>query len=617
MESLAFLFSSFIFSKVVFPKGNIFFFLLRSLGMLSSVMVVFSLYFSYLSIPLNLYSFSVLFLVLSFVALKFFPRKKIDLKKFFSFKNFCFCNWPTFFLVGAASLGVAFFYFDFSFSLPKFISVDASVHYYMERYVLENERLIFTSRDLVVEDTDNYPFGTSVLAASFSRLVPFLSQLEKFQIFNVLVFFLISVYFILFLQKHFPFRSKLLFFSFCSFIVFGFFFNMLIMGFTSQIVGLFLLLFFSDAFLYLENFGSFQKNFFIALALSAILFTYIYWLPVALIFIFLKSLTKEKSGCFSFVKNFIQKNSLIFLIFVLFSLPYIISLYNFGILRFSGSDGATYKVFLLNFIVFVPFIIQGLFLFGEKSSAKNPFFLFVSSSLLYFLLLFFLYSLTNSVSDYTQAKVFYLVGPILYFLTFFAIDKIYFNISVFRKIFFSSLIFLLILSFIFMPFFKKKEYFSEKRKDSLRMNLWGANGRVFDIFYFNAKSAKNTNKEGGKLNINQDKKDFIEKIPFLLEKKGYPQRIATVADPNISLWFYSLSWIWPREKIDGSTSIWEKEIFDYEKWKKQRTSPYLIILDTQPAKEWMERNNFNIEDFDVICEKKGNYLLKLKEADTP
>lgn len=602
MESLVFLVSSFIFSRVIFSKGNFVFFFLRSLGILASVMVVFSLYFSYLSVPLNLYSFSVLFLFLSFLLARLSPEKaSFSFRKIFSLEGFCFCDLKTFLFVLAVSLGLSLSYFEFSFHLPKFISVDASVHHYMGKYVLENERLIFTARDLFIKDTDTYPFGTSVVTAVFSRFIPFSSHLEKFQLFNLLLLCLLNAYFLLFIKKYFPFKSKFLFLSLLILIIFGFFFNMMIMGFASQLLGLYLLLFLVDVYKSLDKYGSGLKNIFSAVVLSAILFTYIYWLPIALLFIF-----------FDLVKN-IRKVFPAFIIFAALSSPFIFSLCQVNILKFAGSDGLTYKIFLLNFILFIPFILSGFHCLVKELPRRNSGHFFIFSSLTYFLILAALYFTTNSIADYTFAKSFYLIGPLLYFLALYALDKTYAKLPPAHRAILKFSLAVLLVFFVFLPLAKKRENFSEKRKTSLEMDFGGTNGRILDIFYFNAKSIKNSTKEGAKLNLNQKKKNFIENFSAYLGEKNKPQNIAVVADPDTSLWFYSLSWVWPREKIDGSFSVWENGLFDYEKWKKQRKTPYLIILDTKASQEWKERNRFNTDEYTTIYEEGNNYLLKAKD----
>jgi len=301
-------------------------------------------------------------------------------------------------------------------------------------------------------------------------------------------------------------------------------------------------------------------------------------------------------------------------------------------------EGETYRPFVSNFLLFTPFFAYGLYLSYKKWRTDNDLAAnWIFASLLFSLLLFVAY-VFGKASSYTFSKSFYLIGPIIYFLSFYSVGFFLQKKKISLSIPLSAAILGLVLIPIVLPLaaayrtpvnleniqaLEAKLDYSQKKQSMFDPRL-----RLMDIFYFNAQIAM-------KLDSNlmetfpfwdEDKIKFIEGLEKHLPKEyadkyGYDHNInraltqmMIVADFKSSKWFVSLTGIWNIAASDPA--FLADKVFDYDQWKANHENPYLIILDTQTATKWLwlNQDKFKMRDLKILYKQGNNYFLKLKES---
>jgi hypothetical protein len=521
---------------------------------------------------------------------------------------------PLFLFIWTVSLA----YYRGNLSLPRYTSIDAPLHFL-------NIRLITESLDRLSD---------AVFASYFTFQKLFLYKsietgivLKNFQIYNIALYSFLSLYFWYLIRKTFEIKNIILSLSAFLLITLGFFFNLFITGFLTQSIGFFMLLFFLD--LYPQISKNWGGKFVLALIAYTILLCYIFWIPVL-------ALTLAFGWLNIFLKSKNKKRYLLYLIPLLLAGGFIVFQYR-SLMNVAIDEGETYRPFVSNFLLFTPFFAYGLYLSYRKWRADNDLVTnWIFASLLFSLLLFVAYA-SGYASSYTFAKSFYLIGPIIYFLSFYSIGFFLQKRKLPLSVPISAAILALVLAPIVLPLaaayatpvnleniqtLEAKLDYSQSKKSMFDIRL-----KPMDIFYFNTQIAV-------KLDFNlmetfpywsEDKIKFLNGLEKHLPKEyadkyGYDHNVnraltqmMIVSDFKSSKWFVSLTGIWNIAAADPA--VLADKVFDLDQWKANHENPYLIILDGQTANKWLwlNQDKFKMRDFKVLYKQGNNYFLKLKE----
>lgn len=616
-----FLFATLIFLWLAIPKKDEFF-IFRAIGIFFSFSILIYSILQFFGLKNNLLVYIISFIFLA-ATLAIFNRKYRSYKSlFFGFdsKKILLSVVLLVFVSGTGLL-----YFRGQLLAPRYQSMDASTHFKKVRLILESN------------DTAADPVYASVFASSkafFYKKTDIKSILRDFQLFNLFLFSLLSVYFFLIFKKFLPIKSPVLNALVFLLLTFGFFFNLFVMGFLPQAVGLFLLFFFFDLYANVrnENIG----KAFIALSMISVFFAYTYWFPIILFFFgfewlkfFLLSKNRRKNLAFSAV-------FLLVAVFILLVVPETRSKLQ-ALAKMAMVEGETYKAILSNLIYLLPLFIPALFYLAKKRFLDaHAFVSFYFSAVIFSVALFSTY-IFNLSSSYTFTKSFYLTGPVVVAVSIFflgiLLERVKNNLLKFSVTFFVASG---ILAFIFYPFldsrfnpksFEEIQALEKKLNFSLdRKSVFSLEPRPLDIYFFNLEVFLNQDNFRMEYSgaLNRTKMNFIEKIQNYLPpdyQKNYAydkapkneMKLYVVADLRTSYWFFELTRIWNPALNDPQT--FQEIVFDYDAWKESPDPKYLVIFETQTAQKWLWLNqeNFRWEDFDILCQSGQNYLLKLKE----
>jgi hypothetical protein len=584
------------------------FFVLRSAGIFLSFSVLVYYATQLLGFKNNILYYPAIFLAISalIILVKYRTKKNLE----FLFLNRSDFDWKSIFiLIGAFSLVAiaCLSYYCWQIVTPQYLSADAPFHF-------RNARLAMEINGPVVDPVYAAFFTTSTIFLFKSLSVE--SVLRYFQIYNIAVFSLLSIYFFFLINRSFPIKSKpILILAFFA-TVFGFFYNLFVMGFFPQMMGLLFLLLFFDLYAMLEKkWHGILLLFSVALAVFV---SYVYWFPLIIIFLFLDYLNKTMH---SKKVWHVTRNALFFgAIFLLIVLAKYKALSKVALV-----EGETYKVILSNFVLLSPFFLYGIYL-SLKSTLHDSYkgTLIFFSSLIFSTLLGISYALEKT-SSYTFLKSIYLTGPLIFYASLYALDILLGKLrssTVRRILAFSFAIFS--FAFLLSPLYTGKSdsqnlYDMQKLETQLnssfdKASIWDIHKKPFDIFFFNLEISLHRNSPLlESLNfVNKDEIGFLRGLP-----KHLPDGISElniVANRKNSYWFLVLTGIWNSSANDPES--FDDKGVDYDDWLKNHKQPYLIILDSQTARKWLWLNQgkFKWEDFDIIFQNGQNYLLKLKET---
>lgn len=603
--ALVYILSILIIAYFLFPKKDGLF-VIRILGIFVSLSTIFYVVIYFCHLINHFYYYPLLsVLVLIGIIIFYYHKNKLvalPLKKpALEWKSLLIAS-----IIFFSLLLVCFSYYQWEIAAPRYISIDAPKHFEKSR--------------LIVKDLSNHlflqEFGSFFV---FSQLSPFKSSsdeniLRNFQLFNILLFCSISSYLALLARKYLLFRSSSLFYLAASMASLGFVFNLFIMGFVPQLIGLLILLTFFDV--YFLKYKNIAHWILLALIFFALVFCYIYWIPILFVLMgldLLRSLSASNDK-----KNILIK-----------TLPFIILLlyigYAFGgVLRVLGAEGETYKVFLANFLVFIPFFFFALYSQLKKSLLSNPLTLLLTAAAVFFGILYSLYRV-ELASSYTMAKSLYLLGPLFYIFSIFGIDQLSSLIQSKRlRIAINSSITGILLVYLLLPFcpayvlksFEQYQALEKHLIESLQKeNLMNPAFRPLDIFHFNAAFAlyPQTNRLENFIILDRTKLDFIEQITrYLKEESDSNKKLYVIGDPKTSFWFYKLSGV--KNANYDDLSNYDRIIMDYPRWQKEHDQPYIAIFETQTAQKWywVNQETFHLSDFDIIYQSGQNLLLKYK-----
>lgn len=594
--------------------------LFRALALFISFSIL--VYFSATTIPglknnAWYYPFALLFALVLVLAIKYGKNRNFSFlqpkKENFGWKSIAIAL-----LLFGAIFIVSLKYYHWNLSAPRYLTVDAPLHF-------TKVRLIMESNDLKVDPVYGGFYGlVHLLGLPADSTV---DLLKDFQIINIFIFALGALYFLFYLAKSFPLKSSFLKILAFFLITFGFFFNLFISGFFPQSVSLVLILLFFDLY---PNLSKTRIGIpALLIILFSILVSYTYWIPLIGIFIFFV--------WFQFFLHSPKKMKILLYLIPFFLAVLALALKFKNLAQIASDEGETYRTFLSNVIVFLPLFLGSLYFIFRKWGDETKTSLFVISSFVFSLLLFAVYSF-GKISSYTLMKNIYLIGPLLFYFSIYFLD--YFTGKIGHRhwrgfLNFSVLtVFLLFLAFPFcqrsragIPKFEAIQKTEKELNSSFqKSSIWNPKKRVLDVFYFNSQVYLNQdfNKMENISYFDQEKLDFLqglrEKLPEEFRRHysfnsnlGNSTRMMMVTDFKTSKWMHSLSGIWNIAASDLPTL--NEKVFDYDQWKANHENPYLIVFDTQTSNKWLWLNQekFKMQDFKVLYKKGNNYFLELKE----
>jgi hypothetical protein len=607
--------------------------LFQSVGVLLSLLIVYTFHLNWLlHAKLTLTNSALLIFILD-AGLFLLERKKIisfvssiDFKKS-GFKVNIFKKMAVLLLPVFVFL-LAFAYFKGDLSTPKYQTPDPGEHYnqmsrtaksgFMPLFLPGNEMFEASGFNQVFENHHATYFpGSTVPFFFIYNLLPHTNGTMALQLFNIIFYILISLYLF-----HIVNRLNLLHFRFLKVLLFlivslGAFFDFLVTSFSTQLFGLFLLMFFVDSF---YDFSNSRKSILPAtLGIVALTMSYVYWLPIVLSFIGLVLLMRiyndrrklaNKLKTDKFYLNFFGFLSLsILLVF-----GYALAMFKTKLFGYASADGGFnfQEYFQSEVILTLPFAAVGLLVLFKK---KRIFlFYFFVSVLIYFLVLAIGYKL-EIVSNYTRSKVLYLLVPLVWILTLIGIDKALSafsdkNVSIFKWI--ESKI--------------KSDFAIAALIGCIAASIIvisGVSPKLFPLEKNNLKFVLESESENER-NFTRDEMKLLDSIKMNHPEALEDNRILVVADYDTALWVFAYSGIWPRTYsllADGekNSDIWSPMSFysagiaDYPTWIKNDKKHFIVIFGKNGGTRWKKNVDFDRSDYDLIEAFGDNELLQLKK----
>lgn len=439
------------------------------------------------------------------------------------------------------------------------------------------------------------------------------------QIFNIVCYVFLAGYFVFIFYARKIIKSKALLFLLGAVALLGPFFNLVATSHSTQLLGLLFLIAFVDTYqAYLEK----RENWLPAgLFLGSMVATYFYWLPIALAFVGIKFLLDDFEG-----RNFLQKIQKFFApVFVgfLFCFGYMVVMFRLNMFQYSSADGGVaFQDYLLSDALFVaPFaflqIFALLFQVKRQKSENEKFTLaFAASVGVFALLLAILYKNGFLVSHYTAMKVLYLLVPTTWVLAliFFEenwkkmrvlakdISKKIWNISNVFKIKF-GIFFLAVFLLVFLT------------------NKYDIGWKFLPLF---GKNLQLILKNNTRPSLSQEQMELLDKIKKNHAELIDHEQLLVIGPTKNVLWAFAYSGIWPRtrslvpengkhEGIYSELSFYSNGIADYATWLKQDKEHVLAYFDTEESAEWIQKNMFEKDNYDVVEKRGANELLKIKK----
>ena len=636
LEIFFFLFSAGLLSALTFrEKGYLLPF--RSLGLALSLAIVWMFNLNWiLHLPVSLNIFSAIFLAISLIV--FISKdKKVSLldvsgwvKRFA--RQFVWQKWAFFLFSAVLFLAIGHSYFNGQLDNLRYTTPDPATHYAnMSRTAISGFMPLFGLNEIYEvsshqEGLKTFPDGYFPGATAGFFLLNAILQPAKMifnlQIFNALFYALISVYFLLLLRKKAGFFNNIIFVLAFGVIALGTFFDLMVNSFSTQLFGLFLLIFFIDIF---DEFIEGNIPFLVPMfALAGVIITYLYWVPVALFFIFFRSLAKMEFKKIFSIAGIVSGGGIL-------SIGYIIACVKFSMLSHSVDDGGFSFAgqFLADTMVIMPFSIAMLYgLLKKKFFFKSQSFLgdFAVAAFVYSILLF-VGRAKGIVSNYAAMKSLYLTIPLVWALgmKFFTEEDVvsWFKalwgcilskdkaVIDFKKIFSRNFFFLIIFWVMFVGVVYLKLDIQPEILPLMNKNV--------SLLSSSKKNASGLTHEQMIL-LDKIKKDYA----WTLDNK----QIVVIAPPGTSLWVYSYSGLWPRTKslvIEGKTELesyapmglYSAGIVDYPYWLSHDKNHFIVYFDSRESSRWIKSSGFDFGDYDTLIDSGGSKLLKLKDGIVP
>jgi hypothetical protein len=625
---LFFFASATIFSLIVLRERTpIYFF--RSFGLIFSISIILHFNLNWiLKRPMDLILDSLAFLCLALFFLILDKKNQITLS-WGNFKDNIVNKekWKSWLFI-AIVIAVAFIsglsYFEGKLDEPRYNTPDPAIHFLYLSNAAETGFLSMFAPNSLYEASgynigfkshnDAYFPGPAAAYYLLSSIFYKIQNISLFQLFNIVFYAFSCVYLFLISTKHFKKRNTLISLCILVVVLFGSFFDFLFTSFTSQLVGLFMLLFFVDTF---YEYYSAKKIAIIVpiIGLAGVVFTYFYWLPIALAFIFLVALPdalkiKKVVGVFFMVaSSFLLATGYILLLFKLVKVSDTLV----------GGGFPFASKFLNEPILIAPFAFIYLYLLLKEKFINKK-----DTLLANFSLAVIIYSATLTIayifdmaSGYVFMKVYYLTVPVIWIMgLLFFFEKVSFeSISrIMQKIKKND--------FRFFDYFSYKLFYYAILYAAFIFAVTSIKGISFRILPLEKANANLIIRRDKEPNLTSDQSKLLSEIK---EKYSYAlqdNRIVMLTGYFESLWVFSYSGIWPRtfSLIPGDNKISDKLSYmspnsdiDYYQWLSNDKAHYLIYLNNKFAKDWVKKSIFNFSDYESIASVGENQLLHLKK----
>lgn len=628
-ESLFFLVAAAVFSFVAF-KERTQIFIFRSIGLIFATVIILHFNLNWIfKIPMSLNISSLLFISIAVLFLLLdknasFLERLTEFRKSVTNKK-TWIGWLAVLGVLSCAFFVGYSYFEGKLNEPRYSTSDPSIHYlYLSNTAKTGLLSMFAPNEIYVAAgynqsyesyNDSYLPGPAAAYNLLSNVFFWIKKITLFQVFNIIFYALSSVYLFLLAINHNKKRNPLIAIFILITVLFGTFFDFLATSFTSQLVGLFILLFFIDTFY--EYYAKRKISIYIpAIALAGLMFTYFYWLPIAFAFMFLVA--------FFDIKNVKIRNIMRIILLVTFSsllsIGYILLVFKLVSVSSATIDGGFPfgPNFLAELVIIAPFALTNLYLLlRDKFLHKKERLLtdFALSVVLYSAILIIAH-IFNMASNYVFMKVFYLTVPMIWILCL---------LFFFEKVSFESII--ILIDRIKKDGLKLKTYFSYKRLYLLLgyviyiaivTFVTGVDFKVFPVEKNNIELAIERNK---KPNLTSQQMKLLTEVANERGSVLENGRILTLAEYPKSVWIFSYSGIWPRtysliphEDIvaDELSYLAPNSGINYSQWLLNDENHYLIYLDSDFSKNWVTDSKFDFNDYETVLSVGENHLLRLK-----
>lgn len=575
-----------------------------AVNLLESIIIAVTTMFSYLSIIAILFSIpkidinlSNLFFVNSsvlFFLFYYLIKQKFKLKFVF--------NTLDLFAVFIAFLSVAIVFFGFfngKFDI-RFLSTDSAIHLMFANFFARSGKLLFIENDLKpFYDSiwSNYPFLTYTNFGLMIRTFVNLFDIVKLYIlWNLFIYFLIILATYRILVRYITKKDYFILFISLFSVAFGYILSSLIYGFGSQQTGILMVL----VLIFLAEKNSFVpqrlRNILIIINSIGLLFAYYYYLPFAVIAIIILNINQNDRR--SFVSILSKRN----LIFIISNISFLF-LYLFF---FKNPNGLSNKTVLALdgyiyrdlFDSFIPFLLFACFssIVAYKQKKIEPIYIFTLFLFCYMLLMFFL-TINGIASAYYYYKNHFVLHILVIIL--FGIGLSYLKSS--NQLLYKSYVVLAI--FLSINYIGLDKYLNSKYP-SLNPHLSESMGNIYKNNINDLKSTP--------VILTNEQKDLIEHIDK--ERKIYlPNNNSYLPVVGTSLqryWFRAITTIWPKYDDDR---IMAEYMFNYQAWKKDpNKNPYLLLF-IDSGQDWLKKENIDLSEFDIVDQRPGLLLMKLKQ----
>lgn len=617
--ALIFLLAGNVFAE----RGPLFF--LRAVGMGLAVMIPFWFNFNWLTSK-SVHPIWLAGLFLLLFAFSFLRNKKFifdineNRQAFLQAKK----QWGWFFVMVVVLAGLAFVRFEGKMDVPNYETPDAAIHFlYLSQTAKTGIMPQFLpsviypasgfSEVFKVHHLSYFP-GATVAFSLLAWISGMINLLPILQIFNG-IFYALCVLYLFWLA----YDSNVVFSKIGCSILFllltlGSLFDFVVTSHTTQLFGLFMMIFFIDVFVLWkkDEIGLWLP----ILALSGLMLSYFYWLPIVLLFfgllIFNELIAKRQERDFKKTVTLLFKIFVIGLGAILLTIGYIKITLAIGVLGAATSDGGfSYKQnFLADTILMLPFALGGLWLFWKKNRKKENLLLFLTiATFAYSVLLYVAWRWLGKASNYVRMKVLFLTLPLVWIWVVYFFEQLIAHVWQNKTVTWKKTLF---------DFLHARKFFVGALI-VLEIFLWKVtNEQPLAVAMGNVqlliKGSAGTNSEKNSLNREQVK--LLDEL-----KKNHPEalkdgRIMTIAPPGVGFWVFAYAGIWPMTDVlstggaaGDAMNPWGG--LDYQQWLMKDKNHYILYLDSEPSRGWVDTYGFNKMDYEVLARQGKNLLLQL------
>lgn len=524
-------------------------------------------------------------------------------------------------------------YFHWELDVPRYRTPDSGTHFlYMSQAAetgmmpLFSENVIYPASGFIESfrhHNEQYFPGSTAAFLLVDRITLPDKQVTSFQYFNIFFVALLSGYFFAFVMRHtnFRFRYPALFFV-GFFSVFGIFFDFIFNSFSTQLLGLFLLLFFVDT--YHESLSRRLPLIIPILGLSAMIMTYFYWLPIALLFVLFSNLSSVLDARRSF-RMLVKRLADMAMVPVgagVLAFGYIaLVIVGMDMVGHAADDGGfpLQDMILSDVLLFAPFAMVHLYRMARmrfSDRKPEPVTDFSLSVLVYSAGLMICYYVFSVVTHYVALKVMYILLPVAWVLVIAYGTDIFHDLSGWvrekKYRFWRSGLYGLIrtkTAAVFLVLFIVVGVAAYLEDIDIRLIPLEMKNVEFA---FDNPTDANLSREQMKLVdwVRYDRPDLLQE-----------NRIFVIGSATTSYWVYAYSRIWPRTPSllasgEGTDSILSPMSFfsegNYETWRKNDPQHVLLYIQGKSSKQWAKKWSFRREDYDVLKSERENAVLKLK-----